>query len=309
VSASRGALVSVVVPTYNRARSLERAIDSVLAQTYPDVEVIVVDDGSTDDTAETLQPYSSRSNVRVIRHSANLGATAAKNTGLDAVHGAFATILDSDDELVPEAVERLIGTLDRLGGDVGMVFANCVDPATGTWTGTGLNESGYVTFRDAVTGRFRGEFWGIWRTSALASRRFDPRLPGGSESIVWHDMYRTTRVFYLHEPLRRYYRGSADSVSQLNLEPPNAERMRLIHTTYLERFGEDLAALDRKAYAERVQALALWHILAGDRLGGIGRLLESVRRSPTPREIARAAAMAIAPRALLRRALERRRSR
>jgi glycosyltransferase involved in cell wall biosynthesis len=309
VSAPRGALVSVVVPTYNRSRLVTRAIDSVLAQTWPDVEVIVVDDGSTDDTTARLQTYRSRSNVRIVRHPANLGATAAKNTGLDAVRGAFATILDSDDELLPEAIERLMAVLERLGSEVGMAFANCVDPDTGEWTGKGLVESGYVTFRDAVTARFRGEFWGIWRSSALGDRRFDPRLPGGSESIVWHDMYRTTRVYYLHEALRRYYRGSTDSVSRMNLDPANLERVRLMYEMYLERFGEDLAALDGGAYAKHVQAIALWHILAGDRLSGIGRLIESVRRSPAPREIARACAMAVAPRALLRRMLERRRSR
>jgi glycosyltransferase involved in cell wall biosynthesis len=309
VSASIGALVSVVVPTYNRAGLVTRAIDSVLAQSWPDVEIIVVDDGSTDDTVARLDAYRSRPNIRIVRHPSNLGATAAKNTGLDAVSGAFATILDSDDELLPDAIERLMAVLDRLGSDVGMVFANCVDPATGAWTGEGLVESGYVTFRDAVTARFRGEFWGIWRSSALGDRRFDPRLPGESESIVWHDMYRTTRVYYLHQALRRYYRGSIDSVSRMNLEPANVVRVRRKYEVYLERFGEDLLRLDRGVYAKHVQAIALWHILAGERLNGIGRLIESVRRRPAPREIARACAMAVAPRALLRRALERRRNR
>jgi glycosyltransferase involved in cell wall biosynthesis len=309
VSRPDGSIVSVVIPTYNRAGLVTRAIDSVLSQTYPHIEIIVVDDGSTDETAAALQSYTARNAIRVISHPANRGTTAAKNTGLDAVRGAFATILDSDDELMPHAVATLMDAFGRLGDDVGMVFANCVDPDTGAWTGSGLTESGYVTFRDAVTARFRGEFWGIWRTSALGGRRFDERLPGGSESLVWHDMYRTTRVFYLHEPLRRYYRGSADSVSRLNLEPANLERVRLMYEMYLDRFGEDIAALDRSAYAKQVQAIALWHILAGERLSGIRRLIESVRRSPAPREIARACAMAVAPRALLGRALERRRNR
>ena len=302
-------LVSIVIPTYDRARLVTRAIDSARSQTYPQIEIIVVDDGSTDNTAAVLQTYPAHPGIRVIRHDENRGATAAKNTGLDAVRGAFATILDSDDELVPHAVGSLMDAFGRLGKDVGMVFANCLDPATGEWTGKGLTESGYVTFRDAVTARFRGEFWGIWRTSALGGRRFDPRLPGGRESIVWHDMYRTTRVFYLHEALRRYYRGSDDSVSRLNLEPANLERVRLTYEVYLERFGEDIAALDRGAYARQVQEIALWHILAGERLRGVRRLMEAVRYSASPRDLARAAAIAAAPRALLRWAVTRRRRR
>jgi len=309
VSVPTGSLVSVVIPTFNRAGLVTRAIDSVLSQTYPHIEIIVVDDGSTDETASVLQAYSARNAIRLISHPANRGTTAAKNTGLDAVLGDFATILDSDDELMPHAVASLMEAFGRLGEEVGMVFANCVDPETGAWTGTGLTESGHVTFRDAVTARFRGEFWGIWRSRALGGRRFDQRLPGGSESLVWHDMYRTTRVYYIHEALRRYYRGSADSVSRLNLEPANLERVRLMYERYLERFGEDIAALDPSAYAKQLQAIALWHILAGERVAGIRRLVEAIRRSASPRDLARAVSLALAPRALLRWALTRRRRR
>ena len=176
-------LVSLVVPTYNRAHLVTRAIDSALAQTWRDIEIVVVDDGSTDATAAALAAYAGNAAVRVIRHPLNRGATAAKNTGLNALRGEFASILDSDDELVPHAIETLIAAFDRLGQDVGMVFANCLDRATGQWTGRGLTGSGTVTFRDAVTGKFQGEFWGLWRTPALGLRRFDERLAGG-ESLV-----------------------------------------------------------------------------------------------------------------------------
>jgi hypothetical protein len=117
----------------------------------------------------------------------NRRVASAKNTGLDTLRGSFATILDSDDELMPDAVETVMNAFERLGPDYGMVFANCIDAATGAWTGRGLGASTDVSFADAVTGRFQGEFWGIWRTAALGSRRFDPTLSGG-ESLVWHHM-------------------------------------------------------------------------------------------------------------------------
>jgi glycosyltransferase involved in cell wall biosynthesis len=78
--------VSIVTATYNRADTLGRAIDSVLRQTYPDWELIVVDDGSTDRTSEVLSGYTDE-RIRVFKHERNRGVTAAKNTGLDHMQG------------------------------------------------------------------------------------------------------------------------------------------------------------------------------------------------------------------------------
>jgi len=90
--------VSVIIPTYNRSRLVGAAIDSALAQTHPAVEVIVVDDGSTDDTAERLAAYGAR--IRVIRQP-NAGVCAARNAGMALADGAFIAFLDSDDEWLP----------------------------------------------------------------------------------------------------------------------------------------------------------------------------------------------------------------
>lgn len=87
-------LVSVIIPTFNRGWIVDEAIQSVLAQTYPHFELIVVDDGSTDQTPSILQEYQDR--IRIIRQ-ANQGVSAARNHGVDAAQGAFVAFLDSDD--------------------------------------------------------------------------------------------------------------------------------------------------------------------------------------------------------------------
>ncbi len=91
-------LVSVIIPTYNRSRLVCQAIDSGLAQTHPAVEVIVIDDGSTDDTAERLATYGAR--IRVIRQP-NAGVCAARNNGMAAARGDYIALLDSDDHWLP----------------------------------------------------------------------------------------------------------------------------------------------------------------------------------------------------------------
>ena len=91
--------VSVIIPTYNRGWTLRTALDSVLAQTYRDFELIVVDDGSTDDTTEILASYDP--DLKVLRQ-ANAGVSAARNTGVHSAKGALIAFLDSDDCWLPD---------------------------------------------------------------------------------------------------------------------------------------------------------------------------------------------------------------
>lgn len=103
--------VSVIVPTYNRADLLPRAIDSALEQTVDDLEVVVVDDGSTDDTSSVLAAYDD-SRVRTVVHATNQGANVARNTGIDHARGEYVAFLDSDDEWRSDKLERQLETLE-----------------------------------------------------------------------------------------------------------------------------------------------------------------------------------------------------
>ena len=103
------ARASVIMPAFNRADTIVRAVRSVLAQTYTDWELIVVDDGSTDETADLASTLDPR--VRVIRQ-ANQGITGARNTGLAASTGKYISFLDSDDEWLPHHLELCVGFLE-----------------------------------------------------------------------------------------------------------------------------------------------------------------------------------------------------
>ncbi|MEO6002498.1 MAG: glycosyltransferase family A protein [Opitutus sp.] len=117
-------LVSVIIPAYNRETTIRRAVDSVLSQTYLQIEVIVVDDGSTDSTVAALSGYDAR--VRVICQK-NAGPSAARNAGIRASHGAIIAFLDSDDEWLPSKLDHQIKLMT---GEFGANVACCICNAT-----------------------------------------------------------------------------------------------------------------------------------------------------------------------------------
>lgn len=114
--------VSVLLPTYNRAHLLSRAILSVLNQSYQDIELVVVDDGSTDETARIVAGLQNEKIV-YIRHSERLGAAAARNTALRASRGRWIAFQDSDDEWLPGGLSILAAALENSPSQVGVVYS------------------------------------------------------------------------------------------------------------------------------------------------------------------------------------------
>jgi glycosyltransferase involved in cell wall biosynthesis len=108
-------LVSVIIPCHDSARWLAETLESALAQTWPTVEVIVVDDGSTDGSVTVAQGFTARG-VRVVSQP-NQGAAAARNTGLQHARGAYLQFLDADDLLAPDKLERQVRLLEAKGDD------------------------------------------------------------------------------------------------------------------------------------------------------------------------------------------------
>jgi len=112
--------VSIVIPTYNCARYILAAIQSVFTQTFDDYEIIVVDDGSTDDTREVLQAWSSR--LRYI-YQQNRGQAAARNAGIRASSGQYLVFLDADDLILPRKLEVQASVLDAVP-QIGVVYSD-----------------------------------------------------------------------------------------------------------------------------------------------------------------------------------------
>ena len=134
-------LVSVVIPTYNRARVVERALKTAFAQTYRNLEIIIVDDGSTDDTEATLAPFQDR--IRYF-YQKNQGASAARNRAIQEARGKYIAFLDSDDEWLPTKLEQQIALLESRPD---LSFVACLSTnETRTYTGYENHDKQFLKF-------------------------------------------------------------------------------------------------------------------------------------------------------------------
>ena len=113
---------SVVIPAYNRGKEVVRALQNALAQTYRDREIIIIDDGSNDDTVERLRPYQDQ--IRYV-YQANQGASGAQNAGIKFARGEYVAVLASDDLWEPTKLERQVRVLQDMGNEFGACFTDC----------------------------------------------------------------------------------------------------------------------------------------------------------------------------------------
>jgi succinoglycan biosynthesis protein ExoO len=162
-------LASVIVPAYNVAASLDRAVRSVLAQSLDDLEVVVVDDGSTDATREVARALTQADpRVRLIEQDRNRGVSAARNAGLDAARGDWVALLDADDAYLPRRLERLILAGTAQSADIVADDILYYDWTAGETVGAGIGSPGRPP--EAV------DFERLLANSMIGSRRFDYSL-------------------------------------------------------------------------------------------------------------------------------------
>lgn len=277
--------VAIIVPTFNRAHSVGRAIDSALSQSYPAIRVIVVDDGSSDATLAALEAYIPDSRVTLVRHPENRGASAAKSTGLARLEpgDTYFGILDSDDTLEPGAVATLVNAFG--GGDYSMTFGWCQAIPHGGATGEMHHRTGAITYDDALTGRFSGEFWQLCRTELLGDLRFDDRAIGG-EASVWWPLLRVKPAWLVPDVVRKYEVSGLDRVSVLRYTTKDARGRMFAYQGIADAVGRDLRAIDPRRYGMLLGEVAKWAALAGDHRRAIAASSQALRLAPGRRSLA-----------------------
>ncbi|MFZ5447086.1 MAG: glycosyltransferase family 2 protein [Thermodesulfobacteriota bacterium] len=205
-------LVSVIIPTYNRAGQVAEAVASVAAQTFRDFELLVVDDGSTDDTTEVL---ASLEGVRVLRHLRRRGVAAARNFGAAAARGDWLAFLDSDDLWLPEKLARQMAYLE---GRPGLLLCQTDE----TWVRRGVRVNKPVSHRKVAGKIFLPslERCLVSPSAVVLNRRllmdhggFDEVLPAAEDYDLWLRLVWRYEVGLADEPLVIKRGGHPDQLS------------------------------------------------------------------------------------------------
>ena len=185
-------LVSVVIPTFNRSRATSAAVESVLAQTYPNFEIIVVDDGSTDGSGQVILQFITQKTTSLhpisLVSQANQGASVARNSGISKARGEYIAFLDSDDCWDPEKLEYQVRALDQYKNECGVCFTDAR-----LLNNTGLDVSSFQAHRrnysqsigidrDAAKS-LADSFSGLWVSSLLVRAEIARQVGGFSSDI------------------------------------------------------------------------------------------------------------------------------
>jgi glycosyltransferase involved in cell wall biosynthesis len=205
-------LISVIIPSYNSARFVGRAVQSALAQTFSPIEVIVVDDGSTDDTRRQLSHWNG--DVRYI-HQPNGGPSKARNRGIDEARGELIAFLDSDDEWFPDKLTQQWECLKKNPG-AGLVHTDIY------WLHDADGQQSYVDEgKERYAGACYSELFlanGITASSAMITRsclnrigRFNEGIRRAEDYELWMRVARYFSIGYVKEPLVIYRRHSASA--------------------------------------------------------------------------------------------------
>lgn len=215
--------VSVLIPLYNRAVYIEETVDSVLSQDYPDVELIVVDDGSTDGGDKLVDAYALRGELTLLRHPGNVnkGQAAALNLALQHATGEFIAVLDSDDLFMPGKLSAQVAFL-RAHPEIGLVYGN----------GKGVNAEGKEIYEINYDSREERsdpndillDCYFLLPQNALvraevytAAGNFDERLRSGQDHDMLIRLSEHTKI--AHQSIDCFrYRRHGDSISAKGTE-------------------------------------------------------------------------------------------
>ncbi|WP_273838467.1 glycosyltransferase family 2 protein [Halococcus sp. PRR34] len=207
--------VSVVLPTHNRADVLPRALDSVLEQTHENLEVIVVDDASTDDTESVIGDYGD-DRITYVRHEKSRGGSGARNTGIERASGTFVAFLDDDDEWRPHKLEAQLDAYDRADGDVGVVYVG-IENVDSRGRTNGVNSScieGDVT-RELLLRNFTGSFSVLLADAETVERTgpLDERFPSWQDWEYYIRLSRHAKFVAVPEPLVVRHNAAHEQIS------------------------------------------------------------------------------------------------
>ena len=280
--------VSVIIPVYNVSAYIERCVRSVMDQTYHDIECVIVDDCSPDDSImkceRLIKAYDGPVSFSIVRHEKNKGVSAARNTGLKASTGDYVVYMDSDDAITEDCIEKLVRPIGR-DGSIEMVIGNHVRDVEGHRTCRQQQER-ELGSRDAIRDFFfcqRGFF--VTPCNRLVSRDFLIQNElYFTEGLLWEDNLWTfyllkhlTHIYIIPDATYVYYRRPC-SITTGTASDKKAHQWQLVYGNIAQHFTEGESGKEAR-YFIRYICLQLIRIQRGQDLCQVSRpYLKALRR-------------------------------
>ena len=268
-------LVSIIVPVYNAQTYLKRCVDSILKQDYPNFELILVDDGSADDSGQICDSYAAQDERVRVLHQENAGVSAARNRALDLATGDYIQFLDSDDWIVPEATRLLVGALERHGCD--MVISDFYRVSGERLAQKGDIEEEKVFSRQEFAACmienpadfYYGVLWNkLYRRRIIEEHniRMDTDISWCEDFLFNLEYIRHASSFYALKVPIYYYLKRRGSLATQGMSISNTVRMKINIFEYYNEFYKDV--YDQEDYADiRFQVYSFFFAAAKD--GGV----------------------------------------
>ena len=204
-------LISVIVPCYNAEVYLDRCVQSIVLQTYSKLEIILVDDGSTDNTYERCREWMHKDSRIHVIHKQNGGLSDARNVGLDNSHGEYIAFVDSDDYIHPTMFELLYNALIKNNADISVCGVYRTDGKDDVELPFGYKEnisclSSIQALKDILTNRCMIAAWNkLYRKSSIGNLRFIKGRYNEDFPFLYELYKKKLKVTYVTSPLYYYY--------------------------------------------------------------------------------------------------------
>lgn len=244
--------ISVIIPVYNTEKWLPKCMDSVLSQTYPNLEILLINDGSTDSSGSLCDSYAQKHPQIQAHHQTNQGLSATRNTGLDMASGEYIFFLDSDDYLEPSALELLYDSFKRNDADLVIGSYQTVDTSNQPLT---KEDFSYPSTETIISEK---EFWdfSIHHVAAtIACSKLYPkkiwdnlRFPVGKiheDNAVIHSVVKQCKKIVCLNQVVLNYRSTPDSITTTSFRLANLDKAEVLinQISYLCEKGYDSMAL------------------------------------------------------------------
>lgn len=226
-------MISVIIPVYNSEKYIADCLEHVLAQTYQNLEILCIDDGSNDQSATILDQYAQRDPRIIVVHQPNSGVSAARNTGLELANGEFITFADSDDTLEPDMYAHLLDLIACHSADI----AHCgyrkifSDGSSRDVDGTNelLIQNSMEAAKCLLNGQhFTGGLWNkLYRAKLFENIHFDAELQMNEDVLINAALFKKAGKIVFHDvPLYHYYERTGSSCSTITKRKKKDDSVR-----------------------------------------------------------------------------------